>query len=146
METDHIFIKAKHNAPEAELLKKIGLNKGSSNQHAGQGTANRRFFFKNFCLELLFVEKIDECQNETTNQLHLFERLTSNSLDIAPFGICFRPTSQDESAAPFPCRDYKPRYLPTSLNIDVAPINLAEPMWFYLSFSKHPDEPPAESR
>lgn len=146
MEIDHIFIKATDNAPEAELLKNIGLTEGSSNHHAGQGTANRRFFFKNFCLELLFLENIEECQSKTTSQLHLFERLTSNSSEIAPFGICFRPSNTDEPVAPFPCLDYKPDYLPTSLNIGVAPVNPAEPMWFYLSFSKRPDESPAEKR
>jgi hypothetical protein len=34
---------------------KFGLLEGSSNAHPGQGTANRRFFFDNFMLELLWV-------------------------------------------------------------------------------------------
>ena len=47
MEVDHIFICVQSGAPEAETLKKFGLTEGSSNKHPGQGTENRRFFFKN---------------------------------------------------------------------------------------------------
>ena len=45
MHLDHIFIRARPGAPEAEALKAFGLTEGSPNRHPGQGTANRRFFF-----------------------------------------------------------------------------------------------------
>ena len=48
MELDHIFICTEKEAPQGDLLKEFGLVEGSSNIHPGQGTANRRFFFKNF--------------------------------------------------------------------------------------------------
>jgi hypothetical protein len=40
-------------APEAERIAAFGLCEGPSNVHPGQGTANRRFFFRNAMLELL---------------------------------------------------------------------------------------------
>ncbi|HBU86299.1 MAG TPA: glyoxalase-like domain protein, partial [Acinetobacter sp.] len=55
MEVDHIFICVQSGAPEAETLKKFGLTEGSSNKHPGQGTENRRFFFKNSFIELIFL-------------------------------------------------------------------------------------------
>jgi hypothetical protein len=43
----HFFIIAEPGAPEADLLSGIGLIEGTRNDHPGQGTANRRFFFMN---------------------------------------------------------------------------------------------------
>jgi hypothetical protein len=54
-ELDHLFIRVEVNAREAEHLVEFGLNEGAPNVHSGQGTANRRFFFHNVMLELLWV-------------------------------------------------------------------------------------------
>jgi hypothetical protein len=53
---DHLFICTAIGAPEAEYLISLGLKEGRSNIHPGQGTANRCFFFRNFMLELLWVD------------------------------------------------------------------------------------------
>ncbi len=45
IELDHFFILTDPGAPQAELLTEIGLVEGTPNDHPGQGTANRRFFF-----------------------------------------------------------------------------------------------------
>jgi hypothetical protein len=50
---DHVFILCAEGAPEADAFLAAGLREGSSNTHPGQGTANRRFFFENFYVELL---------------------------------------------------------------------------------------------
>lgn len=55
VELDHAFVTCAFGAPEANAMVKFGLLEGSSNAHPGQGTANRRFFFDNFMLELLWV-------------------------------------------------------------------------------------------
>lgn len=47
MVLDHIFICVQPGASEAEALIDFGLTEGSPNRHQGQGTANRRFFFRN---------------------------------------------------------------------------------------------------
>jgi hypothetical protein len=39
--------------PEVELFAAFGLTEGAPNTHPGQGTACRRFFFRNAYLELV---------------------------------------------------------------------------------------------
>ena len=55
VELDHLFVCTVPGAPEAEELVRFGLREGPSNQHLGQGTANRRFDFANAMIELLWV-------------------------------------------------------------------------------------------
>lgn len=140
MEVDHIFICTQYKAPEAEMLKNFGLTEGTSNRHLGQGTANRRFFFKNFFIELLWLENLEEAKSETIAATLLYDRISSKSADISPFGVCFRPKNQADKEVKFPSWSYKPSYLPNTLKIDVAKdSSLSEPMWFFLSFASRPD-------
>jgi len=142
LELDHIFICTKKGAPEAELLKAFGLSEGSKNIHPGQGTANRRFFFHNSMLELLWLESPDEAQSELTKPTGLFERLSLPDDNISPFGFCFRPGDKTETATPFPAWKYSPVFFPASLAVDVGNAPLEEPMWFFISFlsKKNPAE------
>lgn len=147
MEVDHIYICTETKAPTGDLLTQFGLVEGSSNIHPGQGTANRRFYFHNLMLELLWVENIEEVQSERTKPMRLFERclLTSNAL--SPFGIGFRPSMGKDETAPFPSWDYHPVYLPDFLKIQVADNTpLSEPMYFYLSFAARQDKVSIEKR
>lgn len=144
---DHIFIATQVNAPEAELLTAFGLSEGTPNQHVGQGTANRRFFFENTFLELLWITDVTEAQSELVKPTHLYERLNQQNPSISPFGICFRPTTQTDSAIPFPCWNYQPSYLPPHLSIPMASNNLlTEPLWFVLLFGAAPSSFNAEKR
>ena len=144
MEVDHVFIRARHGAPEAEVLKAFGLTEGTPNKHPGQGTANRRFFFHNVFIELLWLDDVVEVQSESTRPTLLFERLSENSAGISPFGICFRPTEINETKPPFPYWRYQPSYLPNSLAVEIASdVPLSEPMWFFLSFATRPDLAPS---
>jgi hypothetical protein len=90
MELDHIFICTDKNAPAADVLVDFGLVEGSSNVHPGQGTANRRFFFHNFMLELLWGENIEEMTSETTKPMRLYEKYILRGSEISPFGLGFR--------------------------------------------------------
>lgn len=140
MEVDHIFICTQYGAPEAEILKTFGLTEGSSNRHSGQGTANRRFFFKNLFIELLWLENPEEAQSETTNPTMLYDRLISQSDRISPFGICFRPKNILDRTVKFASWSYKPAYLPQHLEVHIAQnTSLSEPMWFFLGFASRPD-------
>jgi hypothetical protein len=141
MEIDHIFICVPPAANEAELLIDFGFKEGSGNIHPGQGTANRRFFFDNIMLELLFLTDAEEAQSELTRPTMLYQRLTSECNEVSPFGLCFRPAIDDRgNAASFPCWAYRPTYLPPELHIDVADAPVDEPMWFFLSFASRPDK------
>lgn len=142
MEFDHLFLCVPPKAQDADLLISAGFTEGTANRHPGQGTANRRFFFDNAFIELLYVEEIDELQSPLTKPLRLDERLHRTEAGISPFGLCFRPTDEADVAngiAPFAGWRYKPGYLPAHLHIDVADAPLEEPMWFYLSFGERPD-------
>jgi hypothetical protein len=127
MEIDHIYICTENKAPSGDLLVEFGLTEGSSNTHPGQGTANRRFYFRNFMLELLWIENLEEVQSERTKP--------------------FRPTKEKDETAPFPSWDYHPIYLPDFLKIQVADNTpLSEPMYFYLSFAIRQDKASDDKR
>ena len=72
MEVDHIYICTDYKAPVGDLLKEFGLIEGTSNIHPGQGTANRRFFFHNFMLELLWIENLKEVKSDLTKPMRHF--------------------------------------------------------------------------
>ncbi|MEM8531030.1 MAG: VOC family protein [Chloroflexota bacterium] len=146
MEIDHIFICVKPEALEAEMLKEFGLTEGTANQHLGQGTANRRFFFHNAFIELLFLRDDTELQSELTKATRLYERLTSKGKNTSPFGICLRPKTDNEKQELFSSWAYRPMYLPKQLKIDIGHSPLHEPMWFFLHFASRPDKAKQEKQ
>jgi|GEM_PF-3386851 len=81
----------------AAMVCAAGFTEGSSNTHPGQGTANRRFFFERFMLELLFVDDPTALASSHA-PLNLQQRFTSS--EASPFGIGFRPSAaRGESAS-----------------------------------------------
>ncbi|MBU2713903.1 glyoxalase-like domain protein, partial [Zooshikella harenae] len=112
-----------------------------------QGTANRRFFFHNAFIELLYLDNPNEINNDITKPTQLSERFISHKSTASPFGICFRPESNTTNkAVPFKSWEYRPTYLPETLKVDVGVAPITEPMWFFLSFSSRPDQQPAAKR
>jgi hypothetical protein len=73
-EFDHLFIFTDVGEIVADRLVDLGLVEGSRNVHPGQGTANRRFFFHNAMVELLWVHDREETQSERIRRTHLGER------------------------------------------------------------------------
>jgi len=145
MEFDHFFICVDKPADAAQQLIDFGLTEGTSNHHPGQGTANRRFFFQNSFLEILFVTDTNELLSDLTKPTNLYERFQSNSTEASPFGVCFRPSSS-MTEVPFNSWSYKPHYLPQNLDIAIGQSSSSEPMWFYLPFGTRPDIAPPEKR
>jgi hypothetical protein len=128
---DHAFICCSKNAPEAQALLELGLVEGSGNRHPGQGTANRRFFFSNAYLELLWVSNEDEARSPATEDTRLWTRWSRRGEAACPFGILFRT---DESPLPFATWPYKPRYLPAGTSIEFARgVPLTEPELAFLT-------------
>jgi hypothetical protein len=107
-ELDHFFILTSPGAPEAESLLRLGLLEGPSNAHRGQGTANRRFFFADAMLELLYVDNPAEAMHGSGRRLRLAERWSGEG--ASPFGLvlCVEPES---SGLPFTGWPYRPAYL-----------------------------------
>lgn len=90
-------------APQADLLFGIGLIEGTRNDHPGQGTANRRFFFSNTTFEFLYVRDVTEAANGRGSRLRFAKRATDAK--ASPFGLIVRATD-----APFPGWRYCPEY------------------------------------
>jgi len=131
IELDHIFVCTSAGAPEADRLLRFGLSEGPSNRHEGQGTANRRFSFKNAMLELFWVSSEKEARSDRTRRTLLWERWSGRGSVASPFGICLRPRDAQTDQASFPGWDYRPSYLPSPLAMQVAEAGLDEPMWIY---------------
>jgi Glyoxalase-like domain len=132
---DHAFIGCTKGAPEGDALLRLGFVEGSSNTHPGQGTANRRFYFENFMLELIWVADPVEARNERTRRTRLWERCEGRDSQVSPFGIVFRSTATPPAPPPFATWTYTPMYLPPGLAMQVAEgTTLNEPELFYLPF------------
>ncbi len=78
----------------------FGLTEGSSNLHLGQGTANRRFFFYNAMLELLWVRDEREARSPPIAPTRLWKRWRYRFSGYSPFGVCLRAMVQHAVAGP----------------------------------------------
>lgn len=141
-ELDHLFVWASTGGPEADRLTAFGLTEGAPNAHPGQGTACRRFFFRNAFLELVWVCDPAEAQGEAVRPIGLWERAAGRAAGASPFGVGLRPCRPGGAEVPFPGWEYRPPYLPTPLAIHVGEgVPASEPWWFYLRFGRRPDDP-----
>jgi hypothetical protein len=128
---DHILVMSEEGAPEADLLSAAGLKEGAPNTHPGQGTACRRFFFRNFYLELLWVLDRAEASNVATLPTGLLEHWLGRRTGACPFGIILRSPGEP---LPFSTWPYRPGYLPAGAAIDVAAdTRLTEPQVFHMA-------------
>ena len=141
-EFDHLFICTDVGAGDADQLVSLGLTEGTRNTHPGQGTANRRFFFHNATLELLWVHDADEAKSELIRPTRLWDRWANRKNSLCPFGICLRPETNTSNEPAFASWAYHPPYLPETLSIAVGTNSdvLTEPMLFQTPFGKRPDQ------
>ncbi len=144
LQFDHLFICTSIGASAAERLVAFGLTEGEPNVHPGQGTACRRFFFRNAYLELLWVRDPGEAQSALVRATHLWERWSGRNTGACPFGLCFRPAAEHVGGPPFSTWDYRPPYLPQPLSLAVGTnaAVLIEPMLCCLAFPRRPDSSP----
>lgn len=145
LEFDHAFICCSPGAPEGDALVRLGLTEGSPNTHPGQGTANRRFFFRNAFLELLWVADPEEARSEPARRTRLWERWSGRTSNACPFGLVFRSKGTGAGAVPFPTWGYRPAYLPPDLSIGFADgVPLHEPELVHVPFLLRPGVPRQE--
>ena len=150
-ELDHMFISTQLSAPEADRLVAFGLTEGTPNSHPGQGTACRRFFFRNAMLELFWVRDEGEARSPLVAPTRLWERWCYRSTGYSPFGVCLRPCTQHaapQPALPFATWAYRPPYVPPGQHIDVASeTSDGEPWLFATPFGGRPEaKVPTEHR
>ena len=135
-EIDHIMLFCARGAPEADALLKRGLHEGPGNTHPGQGTVNRRFFFRNLYLELLWVEDYEEAQVGDARRTGLWDRWINRHNGCCPIGLVLRPATPG-TPAPFPSWTYTPKYFPPGFTIEIGlDIPANEPLLVYLPFAK----------
>lgn len=148
VELDHVFICMDRLAPAAESLLQFGLSEGTSNTHPGQGTANRRFFFQNAFLELVWVDDPAEAQSPLVARTGLWERWSQRTSGASPFGVGLRVDGAAQGQLPFANWEYRPPYLPAPLAIRMSDHShvFAAPLLFAISFGRRPDSDPPERR
>jgi len=71
MTIDHIFIFTTDFGKIADELIEFGLTEGSGRVHIGQGTTNRKFYFDNFFLEIIWVHNEKEINSEPIKPIGL---------------------------------------------------------------------------
>ena len=145
MNIDHIFIFTDDKGKIADELVTFGLTEGSNRIHVGQGTANRKFYFENFFLEILWVHDKVEIESEIIKSTGLCERAHFNSNDFSPFGLCI---VNDVSTAQLfkDANSYQPNYFPKGMPIAILKNerNPSLPWTFQLPFKgqkKYENEP-----
>jgi hypothetical protein len=118
MQIDHIFIFTDTPQATAEALLAFGLTEGSSRAHPGQGTANRKFYFENFFLEILWVQHEAEITSPALLPTRLWQRAKHAENQASPYGLCLVNTPDTDAVftAALPCQ---PAYFPAGLAIDV---------------------------
>ncbi len=146
IELDHIFILTQAPASRADQLLHLGLAEGASNRHQGQGTANRRFFLNNTCLEFLYVCDEEEALRGPAKALRFLER--SNTENASPFGLIMR-TEPSAADVPFKGWKYCPDYFTSDQCFHVGSNSgtLEEPLCIVmpLNLPKREDAPPPEN-
>ena len=149
MDIDHIFIFTNDKGKIADELVLLGLTEGSNRIHLGQGTTNRKFYFDNFFLEILWVHNEEELRSEITKPTGLWKRADFNLTNSSPFGLCIVNTDETERLFKKAFK-YQPAYFPVGLNIDILTNeqNLNLPWTFRLPFKgqKKNETEPAEHK
>ncbi|MDH3979281.1 MAG: VOC family protein [Gammaproteobacteria bacterium] len=142
LELDHVFILVEPEAKVADLLVELGFQEGRRNKHEGQGTSNRRFFFSNGMLELLWLHDAEEAKNGPGRDLFFPER--ENDSGASPFGVILRRINKADFEMPFDGWKYQPDYFspPWAFHVGSNSKYLVEPLCIYVPFI----EPAASAR
>lgn len=147
MSIDHIFIFTDDKGKIADDLVQFGWTEGSSRIHGGQGTTNRKFYFDNFFLEILWVHNEEEFTSEKTMSMGLWQRAAYKTSGYSPFGLCLVNTDDTDPIFKdaFP---YQPEYFPSGMEIEILKNETHPdlPWIFRLPFKgqkKHQNEPTA---
>lgn len=136
MEIDHIFIFSSNQGKETDDLVDFGFTEGSNRVHPGQGTVNRKIYFENFFLEIVWVHKEAEIRSENVATTKLWERSNFINNGYSPFGLGFVNTPDTDKLFKHAIR-YQPEYFPagTSFEILTNELNPCLPWTFRMPLS-----------
>lgn len=118
MDIDHIFIFTDDKGKVADKLVEFGLVEGSNRVHVGQGTTNRKFYFDNFFLEILWVHNENEIKSDLVKPTGLWQRAEYKRNTFSPYGLCI--VNSDETNGLFENSfKYQPNYFPNGMTIEI---------------------------
>jgi len=115
IEIDHIFIFS-NKGKETDELVDFGLTEGSGRTHKGIGTANRRIFFGNFYLEVLWVE--NEKEAKSVKKTEIWKRSDFKNNQYSRFGLCLKNTKETDTIFKNSIK-WKPDFLPENRFVDI---------------------------
>ncbi|MEM6262815.1 MAG: hypothetical protein AAGI38_09930 [Bacteroidota bacterium] len=118
MEIDHIYIFSQQNGAEAQHLVEAGFVEGSSRRHVGQGTQNRKFYTKDFFLEILWAVEVSELHSPVVRETTLLERSQFIQSGYSRFGMCLVNTPETDELFK-DAMAYQPAYFPQGMYIDM---------------------------
>jgi hypothetical protein len=87
-----LILFSSHQGREADTLVSAGFVEGSNRVHPGQGTRNRKFYFENFFLEIVWIHDEEELKSEQMAPTCLWERANHSIYGLSPFALCLAPT------------------------------------------------------
>jgi len=131
MKVDHIFIFSNKGKETDELIE-FGLTEGSGRMHKGIGTANRRIFFDNFYLEIIWVE--NEQEAKSVSNFGIWERSNYNNNQYSRFGLCLTNTKETDSIF-YDSIKWEPDFLPQGEFINIL-TNESMPWIFRISANR----------
>lgn len=142
---DHIFISSRNLGMEADLLLSAGFLEGSNRIHHGQGTRNRKFYFENFFLEIIWENDPWELESDLIRNTGLTDRVRFEASGVSRFGLGLVNSDQTDSVF-IDCEYYQPIYFPEGMQFEILSNqeNPALPWTFRGSF-KGPKSDYAES-
>ncbi|MGF1524479.1 MAG: hypothetical protein ACFBSF_19325 [Leptolyngbyaceae cyanobacterium] len=94
LEFDHLFVLTQPGAPEADAVVASAVQEGSRNIHLGQGTANRRVFFRNAMVEFLWVCDPAETVTPAIAPMHFEARSNYRQSGYSPPWIIPMPSKK----------------------------------------------------
>jgi len=115
IEIDHIFIFS-NKGKETDDLVNFGLTEGSGRKHKGIGTVNRRIFFDDFYIEILWAE--NEQEAKSVDEIGIWERSDFKNNHYSQFGLCLKNTKKTDSVFNKSIK-WKPEFLPENKFVDI---------------------------
>lgn len=138
LEVDHLNIWVQHPEKMKQLFLDIGFTvvpDSSTSIHHGQGTSGKYFQFLNTYLELIYVQKqqeFDNNNNENTS-LDFSERANFQKNNALPFGIALKQKKYNPKKIPFKTIKYHQKWMGENNHIyasEQSKNNLQEPSVF----------------
>lgn len=118
MEIDHLFIFSSRKGQEVDDLVDVGFTEGSGRVHPGQGTMNRKIYFENFYLEIVWVRDESEIKSDNLLKTKLWERSNFLLNGCSPFGLGFMNTPDTHLLFEQAIK-YQPDYFPEGISFDI---------------------------